>query len=298
MPTIDDLNARFRIPTIARFEAGRGGLTRLAVTGPVADGHVYLHGAHVAHYQPHGSGPVLFLSGKSFFEAGKAVRGGVPVIFPWFGQRQDGEGPMHGLVRTMEWAVERVEQVGENVVAALSIASDEQTRAAWPHDFALRFEVTFARSLEMKLHVRNTGSSEFRFEEALHTYFALGDVRAAPISGLAGATYFDKNQGLERRVDEAGVLQLTGPTDRVYAATTAACAIDDKVNRRRITVAKQNSNSTVVWNPWSDKITSFADLDAQEWPGFVCIETCNVRDDAITLAPGASHTMGATITLG
>ena len=131
MPSIEELNRRFLIPDVARFEAGRGGLTRLAVTAPAAEGHLYLHGAHVAHFQPRGFGPVLFLSAKSFFEMGKAIRGGVPVIFPWFGPREGGgEGPMHGLVRTTEWTVAEVRQAGDGVAVTMTLTSSDPTRAA------------------------------------------------------------------------------------------------------------------------------------------------------------------------
>jgi glucose-6-phosphate 1-epimerase len=296
MLSIDALNERFAIPDVARFEAGRGGLTRLAVTAPAADGHVYLHGAHVAHYQPRGHGPVLFLSNKSFFETGKAIRGGVPVIFPWFGPR-DGDGAaMHGFVRTRPWEVRAVRREGDAVVASFSIASDDQTRAIWPNDFEIFFDVSFGRSLAMQLNVRNTSSQAITFEEALHTYFAVGDVRTIALEGLGGAEFVDKNVDYRRSTQEEAILKLAGPVDRVYLNTAATCIISDPVNHRRITVEKTNSNATVVWNPWSDRIVSLADLDAQLWPNFLCVETCNVREHAITLPAGGVHSMGATIT--
>lgn len=305
MPTIDDLNRQFSIPDVARFEAGRGGLTRLAMTGPAADAHLYLHGAHIAHYQPRGRGGVLFVSSRSFFEPGKAIRGGIPVIFPWFGQRSDtgaaaGAGaaaPMHGLVRTMEWTVADVSITGDAVNVALTFDSSDDTRADWPHDFKLRLLASFGSALHVELQVNNTGSTAFSFEEALHTYFAIGDVRSSPITGLCGRPYLDKNRNHERFTDDAGVLQLNGPTDRVYQSAPGDCLIDDKINTRHINLRKTNSQSTVVWNPWSDRITSFADLDAQEWPGFVCVETGNVKEHAVTLAAGAMHAMGMSITV-
>src|SRR5207249_1231571 len=148
-----------------------------------------LHGAHVTHFQPRGRGPVLFLSGKSAFAPGKPIRGGVPIIFPWFGPRAGDPANLHGFVRTRPWNVSEVRQAGDTVRASFALASDEQTRAIWPHDFELRFSATFGPSLEMELEVKNTSGQPIQFEEALHTYLAVGDVRAATIDGLAGTPF-------------------------------------------------------------------------------------------------------------
>jgi glucose-6-phosphate 1-epimerase len=295
MKTIDELNQQFTIPEIARFEVGRGNLPRLVITAPTAEGHIYLHGAHVTHYQRPGQGPIFFLSTKSFFEQGKAIRGGVPVIFPWFGPRAGDATNMHGFVRTRPWEVAEVKKTAAGVKTVMTFASSGETRAIWDHDFELRLAVTFGPSLEMELQVRNPSPQPIKFEEALHTYLAVGDVRTVTIEGLGGTDYVDKVAGLDRATQDDPILKLTGLTDRVYMDTKATCIVDDKVNGRKISVAKKESNSTVVWNPWADKITSMADLDADIWPNFLCVETCNVRGGAIELPPGHTHTMSATI---
>src|SRR5206468_3053675 len=122
--------------------------------------------------------------------------------------------------------------------------------------------------LVMRLEVINRSDAEFTFEEALHTYFAVSDVRNVTIEGLGGAEYVDKNLGFERRRQDEAALKLAGPTDRVYQETTATCVIDDPGLTRRITVAKENSRSAVVWNPWSETIGKMPDLDPQDWPRF------------------------------
>src|SRR5438067_12687170 len=109
MPTIDQLNERFAIPKLARFRAGQNDLPLLSITSPQAMVHIYLHGAHVAHYHPAGTQPpVLYLSPTSAFESGKPIRGGVPIIFPWFGPRQGDPTSLHGFVRTRTWEVRQV----------------------------------------------------------------------------------------------------------------------------------------------------------------------------------------------
>ncbi len=298
MPTIDELNERFAIPNMARFEAGAGGLTRLVLTaGGGAEAHVYLHGAHVTHFKPAGGEPMLFTSARSNFHPGKPIRGGIPVIFPWFGPRADTPtAPMHGLVRTREWQVAGVHEVMGSVMAELRLASDDHTRAAWPHDFELALVVTLnPKSVQVRLMVHNTSPQPFTFEEALHTYLALTDIRQAAIWGLQGFQYLDKNLGMTRHTQSEELLRPGAPMDRVYLDTRTICQVKDYAAGRDIWVVKGGSFSTVVWTPWSDKIVTMTDIDPKEWPRFLCVETANVKENAITLRPGDKFFMDAEI---
>jgi len=296
MQTIDELNRKFAIGQVARFEPGQGQLPKLNINAPAGQAQIYLHGAHVAHFQPKGHSPVIFLSSKSFFEPGKAIRGGVPVIFPWFGPRNGDKNSMHGLVRTRNWIVEEVARAGDTVKAVFAIASSNETKAIWNHDFQLRLIITVGSTLTMELAVQNTSVHDFVFEEALHTYYAVGDVREIAIAGLSGSTYVDKNNfGPEIRVDAQNPMRFSGPTDRIYQNQTATCTITDPLLKRRIIITKENSHSMVVWSPWSDKIGGFVDMLPDEWVKFCCVETCNVRDHAIALKAGENHVHRSTI---
>jgi glucose-6-phosphate 1-epimerase len=295
--TVDQLEARFGRPGRVRFETGAGGLTRAVVTAPAAEAHVYLHGAHVSHYQPVGQAPVLFLSARSAFAPGKAIRGGVPIIFPWFGARAgDPSAPQHGFARAAAWQVESTESPAAGAAAiTLRLEPSAATRAVWPHDVVARYRVTVGDRLDLRLEVENVSAATATFEEALHTYLALGDVRTASISGLAGATYIDKVDRMARKTEGPAPVRLGGETDRVYLGTRAACVVDDPRGGRRLVVEKAGSDATVVWNPWSDKAHAMSDLDGDEWPTFVCVETANAADHAVTLAPGARHELRAVI---
>ncbi|MCW5892861.1 MAG: D-hexose-6-phosphate mutarotase [bacterium] len=295
--TPDALNDRFAIADALRFDVGPGGQARAVVTGPLAAGRVHLQGGHVTHWRPIGSEPVLFLSPNAQFMPGRAIRGGVPVIFPWFGPRRDGgPGPEHGFARTAAWAVESVGREPDGAVTVVLLLEDDaDTRAAWPHAFALRHRVTVGTQLAMTLEVENRGGTPFVFEAALHTYLRVGDVGAVTVSGLAGATCVDKNAGLRRHVEDDAPLRITGPTDCMYLGTTAACVVDDPILARRLVVEKHGSASTVVWNPWAAKAAAMADLGADAWRTMLCVETANVADDAVTLAPGAGHAMTARL---
>lgn len=294
---LDDLQARFGVAGALRFEEA-GGLVRAVVATARAQGDVYLQGAHVARYRPAGQQqPVLFVSTRSAFAAGKAIRGGVPLIFPWFGAKADNpSAPQHGFARVAAFDVESARADGDGkVTLVLRLEADAASRRAWPHDFVARYRVTMGETLELAFEVENRSASPFAYEEALHTYLTVGDVRKATIGGLAGTTFIDKVDGLKRKREGAAPIQLGGETDRVYLDTTATCVVDDPVLGRRLVVDKQGSASTVVWNPWNEKAKGMADFGDDEWPRMVCIETANAADNAVTLPPGAKHETSALI---
>ncbi len=289
----------FDIPNALRFEEGAGGRTRAVITTASAEGEIYLHGAHITQWKPAGQKPVLYLSPKSLFERGKAIRGGVPVIFPWFGPRSDGKpGPMHGFARTKEWSMEGAELRDDGAVRiTLALAPDDETRALGFDAFSLRFRVTVGAELEMELETRNESARRLVFEEALHTYFAIGDVHQVSVSGLEGATYIDKTDNFARKIQESEPVRITRETDRLYVNTTSDCVIHDPAWKRRVVVRKSGSASTVVWNPWIEKTKSLADMAPDDWTGMICVETANAADNAITLEAGALHTLRTTLTL-
>ena len=226
------------IPGLARFEAGAGGLTRLAITSALAEAHIYLHGGHVTHFHPTGGAPVLFLSARSFFESGKPIRGGVPVCFPWFAARAgQPDAPAHGFARTMPWEIESLSVDGDQtVLAVLRLGATDATRAHWPHDFILRHHIVIGQRLSMMIEVENISREAFTYEAALHTYLAVIDARTATVTGLENATYRDKTDGFRTKTQSAEPLSFTGETDRIFENTRAACVLHDPAGAHRNTV--------------------------------------------------------------
>jgi glucose-6-phosphate 1-epimerase len=294
------LNDRIRIPGVAEIITDRGGLAALWIQGSDASqgtaATIYLHGAHVASFHPHGGEELLWLSQKSHWMPDKPIRGGVPLCFPWFGPNAANPTlPAPGFARTRPWTLHSVEKNAEGGVSAtLQLDSTTATRAFWPYTFTLLHRITVGRDLRMALEMHNHGKTPFTFEEAQHTYFAVGDVRQLAVKGLAGAAYIDKVDGQKQKRQE-GDIAIAAETDRVYLDTAAPITIEDPLKRRRITVRKENSNTTVVWNPWIAKAKAMADFGDEEWPGMLCVETCNVGPAAVTLAPGQSHLMTTQI---
>ena len=295
------LNNQFAIPNLATFDAGKGGLTRLTLKSPAATAEVYLHGAHVTRFDPRDQPPVLFMSALSHFQPGKAIRGGVPICFPWFGPKApdtktaDAQAPAHGFARLMEWNVDSVTALKTGASVVLSLASSPETKTLWPADFSAKYTVTAAEQLTLSLAVTNTGTTPAKFEEALHTYLSIGDIEAVSIEGLANATYLDKMNAATPTAQDDPLIRFTAETDRVYLDTQSACTVRDPALGRQIRIAKTGSHTTVIWNPWIAKAKAMSDFGDSEWPAMVCVETCNVADYAITLAPGATHTLTATI---
>jgi D-hexose-6-phosphate mutarotase len=290
---------RTALPASVRVEKGHGGLPRLAVATRHGTAQIYFQGAHVAAWHPTGAAaPVLWISRESLFEPGKPIRGGVPICFPWFGPHAtDSAAPGHGFARVRDWTlIEAKDEADGGVALTLELTSGEAPLPPqWPHAFRMTHRVTIGPTLTMALEVRNPGAAPIVFEEALHTYFTVQDVRAVTVTGLENTDYLDKVTGFTRRNQGTAPVAFTGETDRIYLDTQAAAVIHDPGKRRTIAIRKTGSDATVVWNPWIDKARAMPDFGDMEWPEMVCVETCNVNVHKRTLAPGESHTMTAII---
>src|SRR5258708_4328702 len=266
------------LPEGARIEKGSGHLDRIAIAADQGEAHVYLHGAHVAHFQPRGARPVLFVSRRSQFEAGgprKPIRGGGPLCFPWFGPKAGGpDAPTHGIARTLTWRLDSVTRDDRGAIrATLHLESSDFTRRLFPFEFAATFVVTVDARLTMDLVVRNTGREPMPVEEAFHSYFAVGDARRLSIGGLEGLPYVDKVDAFARKSGESAPIAISRETDRIYTGARTAVRVADPAWGRRIVVDKSGSATTVVWNPWIDKAKALADFGDHEWTEMVCVET-------------------------
>jgi|ERR1700693_1001980 len=288
---------QFDIPNALRFEDASEGLVRAVISTPAAEADLYLQGAHVTHWKPRGQRPVLFVSPKSLFAPGKAIRGGVPIIFPWFGPRSDGKpGPAHGFARNTEWAIEGTRLLNDRKVEiTLALAPSDATRGFGYAAFHLRFRVIIGSALEMELEVRNDAKEPLVYEEALHSYFAIADIQPASVSGLEGTTYIDKTDGFKRKKLGNEPMRIAKETDQVHLSTKATCVVHDPAWNRRIIVEKSGSDSTVVWNPWIDKTKGMSDMAADDWREMICVETANAADNAVHLSRGESHKLTASI---
>ena len=261
---------------------------------------IFDYGAHVWSYQPDGAAPVLFISSKTDYSGQNALRGGVPVIFPWFAKGRDGSQElMHGIARLHTWHLNTVKDTldrdGRLIVEYLldSAMTHGETGSLDHYTASLRAKFT-PEYLGISLQITNTGDEPITFEEALHTYLSVGDVSQASVEGLDGVEYFDKVAG-ERGVQD-GVLTVSGEVDRIYAHTGQLTVVDPVIGRNLV-VTKSGSASTIVWNPGPEKAAAMEDFADGECPTMICIEAGNVGDEAVTLLPGETHTLKQRITL-
>jgi glucose-6-phosphate 1-epimerase len=295
--TVQELERHFGIAGRARVVEDQGGLPKVSITAPQCNGEMHLHGAQVISWKPAGAEEVIFLSRQARWEEGKAIRGGIPICFPWFrAKADDPHAPAHGVVRTRIWTLESLENNEDGVTVSMSIESDADTRKWWAADFRLLQRVTFGSELKLEFTVRNTGAAPFRFEEALHTYYKVGDVRQARIRGLDGVTYLD-NTDSNKEKKQIGEVRISSATDSAYLNTQNDLQILDPVLNRSIHIAKENSHSTVVWNPWAEGTRTLSDLGEDEWPQMLCAEASNILHNAVEIAPHQDHKMTVTMTV-
>ncbi|MEW5754848.1 MAG: D-hexose-6-phosphate mutarotase [Pseudomonadota bacterium] len=290
MSDVSGLNSRFGIADQLVFNEIPGGLIVAEITNKLAAARIALQGAHVLTWAPKGHKPVIWLSEAAKFAPGKSIRGGAPVCWPWFGAHPEQSSfPAHGYARTVPWEIIDARALGNGATSiALRLKESDATRAFWPHATPIECHITVGTDLEIELITRNQGSAPVTVGEALHTYFAVSDIREVQILGLADCTYFDKVDNGARK-KQAGAVSFSGETDRVYLNTAADCLIVDPTLRRRIRIAKRGSQSTVVWNPWVEKAEKMGDLGQNGYLKMVCVESANALDNVVSLPAGQEH---------
>jgi glucose-6-phosphate 1-epimerase len=264
--------------TLTLFD-GQPAITITAPDGARAT--ILVQGAHVVSWQPAGGTEMLYLSPRTPYGDGQAVRGGVPVVFPQFSTR--GPLPRHGLARNRTWEVLENNRRGQHAYAVLGLSDDESTRQIWPHSFALELTVSVdGPRLEMELAVMNTGEVTFGFHAALHTYLRCGDVRKAQLEGLLDQSYLDQVTG-EERGQWIDVISIAQEIDRIYWNTPSHLTLRE--SGRKLAIGQQGFVDTVVWNPGPDRCAGMADMPPDGWLDMLCVEAAQVGE-MVHLGPG------------
>lgn len=287
------LNRSFGIPGHLDFSESPEGLVLAKIGNAHAVATVYLQGAHLTEWTPHGQAPVLWLSPNALLAEGKAIRGGVPVCWPWFGAHPGSPGlPAHGVARTSVWEVAGSGGL-EDGSTWLALRLPQADPSLWSHSTPVEIRLTVGKTLGIELSTRNAGMETVDISQALHAYFQVGDVRQARILGLDGCAYVDKTDG-NRRKTQTGPLAIAAEVDRIYLDSSADCLIEDPVLKRRVRIQKTGSASTIVWNPWAEKSAQLADLGPDVYLSMVCVESANADEDKVSLSPGAEHRLSVS----
>jgi glucose-6-phosphate 1-epimerase len=254
---------------------------------PKCTARVALHGAHVMSWKPADEKEVLYLSPNAVFNEGKAIRGGIPICWPWFSNHPDDpDQPSHGLVRARFWELLAVTEDSSGVTLRFRF-----------RDGVWNVEVTVhaGEALEVSLRSKNVSSAPIEISGALHTYLAVADIRQVRVTNLNECGYLDTVGEPEVRVQN-GDVTFDGEVDRIYDSANSTILMDE-VFERTVLIEKSGSTSTVVWNPWKKKAAALGDLPDQGYRRFCCIEAAIVNDRAETVMPGCSHVLMTRISV-
>lgn len=292
---IEQLNIDHGITGQLKFVEGAGGLSFIKIDNEKASAVISIYAGQVLSYQPaNDSHNLMFLSEAAYYQPGKAIKGGVPICWPWFGPDPDGLGrPAHGFVRNRFWNVIETEtKANGDTAVTLGLTDTSETRAIWPHSFSLALKITIGESLNLELSTRNTDAQPFFITQAFHTYFKIGRIDQVAVLGLDGLEYIDKADNAVHRL-QAGVVTIHAEVDRIYRKLESELVIDDIALDRRIRITSEGSNTAVVWNPWAKISAEMGDLKDNDYEHFLCVETANADQEVVKIAPGEEFRLAA-----
>ncbi|MDN3639759.1 D-hexose-6-phosphate mutarotase [Simiduia curdlanivorans] len=265
------------------------GLEYLDIEHPKARARIFLQGAQVTEFQATNQPPLLWLSPEEDFRPAKAIRGGVPICWPWFGAHAaNAAAPAHGFARTSLWHLEGVISRDEGVTLTLSLPV--AARPDWPHSAQLTLTVSISDHLGLALTTHNLGDTDLVLSQALHSYFDVQDITQVQITGLRGCRYDDQLLGEAGRglLCAEGPLNVAGEVDRIVYPRQPIGVTTPTYD---LALTTQGSASAVIWNPWLDKSARLSHFPADGYKSMLCVETANCGADARVIGAGASHSL-------
>lgn len=259
---------------------------------------VALQGAQILQMQPAGQPPLLWLSAGARFQAGKAVRGGIPLCFPWFAAHpHDATLPAHGFARTAVWRLLAANVDGNGTAdIAFELTDDEHTRACWPHAFRAEVHYRLAQSVSVTLRVSNCDDAAWAFGFAWHNYLPVTDVARLRIEGLEGIPFLDKLAPATSPVPEAVPARITAETDRIYHGAAGRYRLQDEAGGCGLQLDAPGCRDAVLWNPWQEKAARLGDVPGDAWRRFVCLECGNTGLEDVPVPPGATRVFTQVLT--
>ncbi len=292
---LDKLTREHGIEQQLCFKTGQGGLTLIEVRNRQCTAVISLQGAQILSWIPvddngEAGEDVIWLSTDAVHSAGKAIRGGIPVCWPWFGAHPDKtDYPAHGFARTSLWQILGTESLEDGSTRInLTMLPQASNQQMWPVNTTVLLQVTLGAKLEIELITRNQGDAAITISQALHTYFRVADVNKVRLHGLDDTVYLDKLENYAEKYQQGPVV-ITEEVDRIYLNTTTDCVIEDPEFKRNIIIIKCGSHSTVVWNPWRDTAEKMGDLGENGYKTMLCVESSNAATDTVTIDAGKEH---------
>ncbi len=292
---LSQLNDQFGIPGQLKFIQGDNGFIFIDIDSDFAQATISTYGGQVLSFKPVSeTDDLLFVSKLARFESGKAIRGGIPICWPWFGADINNTGGLaHGLVRTRQWQVRHTTLEADGAIKViLSINDSDETRKIWPHGFDLSIIITIRETLALELKTHNTGAIAFSLTQALHTYFKVDDSQHIQVTGLENTTYIDKTDSEKQKLQQ-GSVTISQEVDRIYTTEKTDLVLEDVALQRNTHIHSENSNTAIIWNPWINKAAAMSDFDDDEYKTMVCIETANAGTDTLTIPGNSTYSLVA-----
>jgi len=299
---VSELKNKFSLDGILDITEVHSSFPLIKINNQYASAVISLYGGQVLSYTKHEADELLFLSDKAFYEVGKAIKGGIPICWPWFGADPEGKGrSAHGFARNSLWNLDSTEQTasGETKVV-ISLLSNETIKKQFPFEFKLSLKVVVGKDLGLELTTYNMDEESFDITQALHTYFAVDDVNSVAVLGLNGSEYLDKamsNAGEENKTQNGNVI-FDGEVDRIYLNVPSNLKIKQKDSVKSVEIKSTNNKAAVVWNPWKELCEKSADLKPDDYTRFVCVETANAADDVIKIMPSKKFSLRVVYSMG
>ncbi|WP_163937996.1 D-hexose-6-phosphate mutarotase [Paraferrimonas sp. SM1919] len=266
------------------------GLEFLAINNEYCEAEIYLHGAHVTKYAPKGHDNLLWMSPSAQFQSDKAIRGGIPICWPWFGPAAEPSLPQHGFARTNSWTIKAIEESAQAVVVKLFLDESIVQANHWPTGHKVELHFSFGKQLKVEIINFNDSQQTIEISQALHTYFDIEDISQTHIEGLANTSYVEFAQ---EHTQATRLMTIDQEVDRVYYPSLQSQIINSP--KAKLKMTRYQSNSCVLWNPWAEKAKAMADFDDLGYLQMLCLESGNIGKDAISLAPGQSHQHGFSL---
>lgn len=290
---IAQLNQNFGIASTVKFIEGQGGLPFIQIHTDKAQALISVYAGQVLSFKPVSQEvDLMFLSSKAYYQDGKAIKGGVPICWPWFGADPEGKGrPAHGFVRNRMWEVIETDLNSEGEVkVTLGLNDTPETQAIWPYSFQLRLVITISETLSLELMTHNTGNQAFTITQAFHTYFSVKNIHRATVTGLDGKSYLDKVDAGQQK-QQSGDVKISSEVDRIYLDVSNDLIIRDEALNRQIIIRSQGSQTAVVWNPWEKIAKEMSDLLDDDYLHLLCVETTNAAANTILIQPGSQFSL-------
>ncbi len=288
-----DLQQRFVHPNV-HFYQDDSGLIYLQVTTAHCEALISLYAGQLLAFRPKNqTQDLLFVSEKAYKSPGKAIKGGVPVCWPWFGDAPaalPGKNPAHGFVRSHWWTLKSIENKQDNLTIQLNPKTEALAAAGFDH-LSLTLTLHLGESCELILETCNHSSESITLSQGFHSYFSISDVKNIELQGFAGKNYLDKTKNFAL-LNDAEEPIINQEIDRIYLECAEGITMIDKGFSRRLTI-HSNSANIVLWNPWQEKAAAMADFSDEEYQKMLCIENIHANQANITLAPGASLCLNA-----